>query len=390
MRIVIATGIFPPDIGGPATYSKLLAEELSKRGHEVVVVTYGSTVSREKDKIQDTKYKIQIISQGYLKGLKHIAYCWQVFKVGKHADVIYAQDAVSAGLPAALAAILLRKKFFIKIVGDHAWEQGMQRFGVTDLLDEFLTKKYGFAVTVLHRVQAFVASRAKRIIVPSEYLKSVVMRWGIPTVKITVIPNAISVTRTVVSKKEARRQLGLDQNNSILISVGRLVPWKGFSMLVELMSRLQVKIPHVKLIIAGDGPERKNIESEIAKHALKDIVVLTDSLPKEELGVYLAASDIFCLNTAYEGFSHQLIEAMAAGIPIIATNAGGNNEILRDGENALVATYNDLVDWEEKIFQLYQDHELSNRLSYNSKSLVEQYSIERMMEKTEFIPTRSG
>ena len=389
MRIVIATGIFPPDIGGPATYSKLLAEELSKRGHEVVVVTYGSTVSREKDKIQDTKYKIQIISQGYLKGLKHIAYCWQVFKVGKHADVIYAQDAVSAGLPAALAAILLRKKFFIKIVGDHAWEQGMQRFGVTDLLDEFLTKKYGFAVTVLHRVQAFVASRAKRIIVPSEYLKSVVMRWGIPTVKITVIPNAISVTRTVVSKKEARRQLGLDQNNSILISVGRLVPWKGFSMLVELMSRLQVKIPHVKLIIAGDGPERKNIESEIAKHALKDIVVLTDSLPKEELGVYLAASDIFCLNTAYEGFSHQLIEAMAAGIPIIATNAGGNNEILRDGENALVATYNDLVDWEEKIFQLYQDHELSNRLSYNSKSLVEQYSIERMMEKTEFVLLKS-
>ena len=65
---------------------------------------------------------------------------------GRNADIIFAQDPVSVGFPAACAAKILRKKFLLKIVGDYAWEQGMQRFGISDLIDEFQRKKYGFAV----------------------------------------------------------------------------------------------------------------------------------------------------------------------------------------------------------------------------------------------------
>ncbi|TSC72806.1 MAG: phosphatidylinositol alpha-mannosyltransferase [Parcubacteria group bacterium Gr01-1014_70] len=387
---MIATGIFPPDIGGPATYSKLLAEELSKRGHTIMIVTYRDNVSRisylvsnRESDIRNTKYEIRTISRNLPKGLRHLIYFWQVFKNGRSADAIYAQDAVSAGFPALLAAFLLRKRFFLKIVGDHAWEQGMQRFDVTDMLDDFLGKRYGVRVGLLRLVQKCTARCALRVIVPSEYLKSIVERWGIASHKIVVIPNAVSLPDHIPSKEEARNELGLDHDAFIVLSTGRLVPWKGFQMFVDLMPRLQKSILNVHLFIIGSGPDKMNLESRIMNYGLKNDIILIGSVSKEKLTHYLAAADIFCLNTSYEGFSHQLIEAMAIGIPIITTNAGGNREIIRDGENALAARYNDTADWEDAILRLYKDAELRTRLAKPQQEITKRYSVETMIKATE-------
>ncbi len=384
MRIVIATGIFPPDIGGPATYSKVLAEELVKRGHTVTVVTYGSNESRSKNQeSRNNNYELRVTSYELRKGIRHMVYFWRVYRAGRNADVIYAQDAVSAGFPAAVAALLLKRRFILKIVGDHAWEQGVQRFGVRDLLDDFLGKSYGARVGMLRMVQRFAGRRAKHIIVPSEYLKSVVERWGLKPDKITVIPNAVSISQNLVSKKEARAKLGLDSEAFILLSIGRLVPWKGFGMLIELMPRITAKISDAKLIIIGNGPDEDILR--VTSYELRVPVIFTGGIPKENIALYLAAADMFCLNTAYEGFSHQLIEAMTAGIPVITTNAGGNKEIIRDGENALVARYNDDADWQEKIFLLYHNEALRLRLSRGGEHIADHYSLERMVIKTESI-----
>ena len=104
LKILICTGIYPPDIGGPATYSKLLFEELPKMGIETRVLSFGEV--RHLPKI-----------------LRHFVYFIKVLKMGRRADIIYAQDPVSVGLPAMLAAKILRKKFILKVVGDYAWEQ---------------------------------------------------------------------------------------------------------------------------------------------------------------------------------------------------------------------------------------------------------------------------
>lgn len=387
MRILIATGMFPPDIGGPATYSNIIAEEFSKRGHEVVVVTYGGVNSKCKNKNGKLQFKIIKVLNSMPKGIRHIIYFWQILKLGSRADSIYAQDAVSAGFPAALAALLLRKPFFLKIVGDHAWEQGWQRCGVVDTLDEFLGKRYGMGVEFLRMVEKFTARRAKRIVVPSVYLKSVVERWNISSERVAIIANAVSLPKTIPTKEEARRALGLD--GFLLVTAGRMVPWKGFGMLVELLPKLLEVIPRVKLVIIGDGPEKKKIELGIGYYTLGDKVVLTGSVPKDRVGMYLAAADIFLLNTGYEGFSHQLIEAMAVGVPIITTNAGGNKEIARDGENALLARYNDLADWKEKIMRIYTDTDLQTQLRKPNCDVLREYSAENMIQKTESLVLNS-
>lgn len=392
MKILIATGIFPPDIGGPATYGKTIAEEFSRLQHEITVVTYGA------GKMQDARYKIQAISHRLPKGVKHAVYFLTVLWQGRNAKVIFAQDPVSAGLPALLAAFLLRRRFVLKIVGDYAWEQGMQRFCVGDLLDDFLKKRYGFRVEALRFLERFVARSADRILVPSEYLKGVVIQWGIRSERVFVVYNAVdtlSVPVTALSavdtppvtvaREEVRARLGLGLYEFVLLAAGRLVPWKGFAMLIDFLPRLQKKIPDVQLIIVGSGPEKENLESRIMNHGVQEYVRLTGSLSKDHLVLYMKAADVFLLNTGYEGFSHQLIEAMAMGIPIITTDAGGNKEIIRDGENVLVAEYDDSDDWEEKVLQLYEDRVLREKLRDGGKDTSRQYSLETMVRKTESV-----
>ena len=106
--VLVTTGIFPPDIGGPATYSKLLLDELPKHGLDISVLSFGEV--RHLPKI-----------------IRHISYFFKVLRRGKGVDIIYAQDPVSVGLPSVVASKILRKKFLLKVVGDYAWEQYMQK-----------------------------------------------------------------------------------------------------------------------------------------------------------------------------------------------------------------------------------------------------------------------
>src|SRR3989338_4085545 len=135
MKLVIATPLYPPEIGGPATYAKLLFEGLPKKAIEVELV-----------KFSDVRHLPKFI--------RHYVYYRRVLMAARSADAILALDQVSVGLPALYAAQKLGKPFFVKIVGDYAWEQGQQRFGITENLDEFVkTKNVPFSVRMLRRIQ---------------------------------------------------------------------------------------------------------------------------------------------------------------------------------------------------------------------------------------------
>ena len=130
MKILVATGLYPPEEGGPATYAKALHDFLPKFNVEVVVLPFSQV-------------------RKYPPFVRHLVYLYLCLKYSKGTSIIYALDPVSVGLPACIASFLTKKKFVVKVVGDYAWEQGMQRFGVTELLDDFLKKKsYSFPVQV--------------------------------------------------------------------------------------------------------------------------------------------------------------------------------------------------------------------------------------------------
>lgn len=357
-RILIATGIFPPDIGGPATYSKTLLDELPKHGIGVKILSFGSV-------------------RHWPKLIRHFVYFFKVLILGIKVDIIFAQDPVSVGLPSAIAAKILGKRFALKVVGDYAWEQGVQRFGVKEVLDDFLTKKYNWRVEFFRKIQLFSARRAQTIIVPSEYLRKVVGRWGIQKQKINTIYNSFELPADFNEKDKPV----FKNKEKTIFSIGRLVPWKGFDVLIDVVSDLRKDFPNLKLYIIGSGPEEKNLKSKVINQKLEKCIIFTGSLPHRELLQRLSSADVFVLNTAYEGLSHQILEAMALRVPVVTTNVGGNPEII-NGENGFLVNFNDQDALRRKISNLLENSSLADKFSDNGFMTVAQsFPKEKMINE---------
>lgn len=359
--ILIVTGLFPPEIGGPATYSKILLEELPSRGFEVKVLPFS-------------------LVRKYPPVIRHLIFSFKVWQQARGVDVVYAMDPVSVGLPVMLACFFSRQSYWLKVVGDYAWEQGCQRAGVEDSLDVFSTRRggYGWLVRVLKIVQTMVAKKAKRIMVPSFYLKKVVGNWGVDTEKIDVIYNAFEGENLALNKSEERSALSL--NNEIVVSVGRLVPWKGFATLIEVMPRILIKHPEAKLLIIGDGPEEKILRGKIEQAELGSAVKLLGRLPQIELFKYVSAADVFVLNTAYEGFSHQLLEVMSLKTPVVTTRIGGNPELISDGATGLLFEYDNREEIIEAVEKILADKNLADKITSEAYQVALGFTRARMVD----------
>jgi glycosyltransferase involved in cell wall biosynthesis len=376
-KVLFATGIFYPDIGGPASYSKLVGEELSKIT-KVELITYSSVRNHSDD--QYLPFKVNRVWKKWPWLLRHTIYFLKIFTKAKNYDVLYALNTLNAGWSCYYASKFLKKRFYIRIVGDYAWQVAQEK-GKTDLgIDEFQkAEKYG-KIKKLYDLQARVCKKADKIIVPSEYLKKIVMGWGVPEGKISVIYNGVNFKPANMSKEEARKEIGISGN--IILSAGRLAPWKGFKMLIKIMPQLLEMNQFSRLVIVGDGPEQKKLETMITNAGLNKKVYLIGAKSKDELAVYLAAADMFVLNTGYEGFSHQILEAMAAEVPIITTSVGGNLEIAKHGENTLLVEYNDEFNLVETIKMLANKPELQKKLTLKAKKILGHFGPKKMTEET--------
>ena len=355
MKIVIATPLYPPEIGGPATYAKLLEEGLPGKGIDVKLV-----------KFSEVRHLPKII--------RHYAYYRRILKAARSADAVLALDPVSVGLPAMKAAQSARKPFVVKIVGDYAWEQGQQRFGVSQMLDEFVrTKQTSLFVRILQKIQTRVARSSMRIIVPSEYLKNIVAAWGIPNEKIEVIYNAVilEAPRTVPPTVATLPR-------PLVVSVGRLVPWKHVDGIIDAVARLRREGGQTSLTIVGDGPEK----SRLAAHAEKKLgsdYIFTGALSHADTLAVMKSADAFVLNSSYEGLSHLLIEALTLGVPIIATRVGGNPEVITVEQDGLLVSEGDTPALARALARVLVDTELRARLGARAKESAKRFSTEAML-----------
>lgn len=329
MRIVLATGIYPPDSGGPATYTHGLASGLRERGNGVVVVAYGEGPS--------DRQTIRVSRRGGAL-LRYLRYAWRVFLAARHADVVYAQGPVSEGLPATIGAALAGRPLVMKVVGDYAWEMAQQR-GETKLLDAFLEANPG---DLLSRIERWTTVRARRVIVPSRYLKTVVERWGVPSCRIEMFVNAIEPLPPTAGRDAERRALGVDGNVVILTAV-RAVPWKGVRELIGWWKDLP---PGHLFVVAGDGPELETWKAHAAAEGVSDRVRFLGRIDRHALSRWYDAADTFVLNSGYEGYPHVVAEAASRGLFSLVSDQGGNPETTDDHADLVrVLPYNDKGAW---------------------------------------------
>ncbi len=361
-KILIAAALYPPQMGGPATYAKMLAEELPKRGIEVVVLPFARV-------------------QHLPKIVRHIAYAFLLLHALRGVQLVYAMDAVSVGLPAYVVSVLCGKRFWVRLGGDYAWEQGQQRFGVSVSLDEYTKYKRdaSWQVRALASVQAFVVRRAKKVIVPSMYMKRIVQTWGVTDIQLCVMYSAYEPLTVPLQKKDYRRKYHL--HGPTVLSAGRLVPWKGFQGLIDVVAKLRDTYPNISLLIAGDGPQKAVLHQYIAEHDLSETVRLLGSLPRAVLGEYVLAADVFVLNTEYEGLSHQLLEVMALDTPVVTTDVGGNPELIEDGRSGYLVAYNDTEALCEKIDAILSNDALAAALTAHAREKAKSFSAQTTVDQ---------
>ena len=173
---------------------------------------------------------------------------------------------------------------------------------------------------------------AAAVITVSAALKEGLTELGADPARITVLRNGVDLGmfHPPADREAARRRLGL--TGPTLISVGHLIERKGHNFIIEAMPLL----PGFTLLIAGEGPERANLEGLIAKHGLADRVRLLGARPHEELPALYGAADALVLASSREGWANVLLEAMACGTPAVATPIWGNPEVVGKPEAGIL------------------------------------------------------
>jgi len=404
VKVLITTGIFPPDIGGPATQLDYLIKEvlIRKPSFKINVLTFG-------EKGADYPYDVYKISKKIPKILKSFSYLMKTFILILQNDTIYAWDLYTAGFSSYLIKkIIPRKKLVIRFVGDSAWEyyfnkfsisnpEGEQvsrgagfQFSIPDDILKFQEKKYGFKIEFKKWLRKKMLMSADIVVVPSEFMKSIALKIGFSENKIRLIYNSVDF---LFDEKEInefentsntfyKKELGFKEDAIYLVSASRLVPWKGQSALIETMPDLIKKYGDIFLFIIGDGLEFNNLKFQISNLKLENNVFLTGRLSHGKVFEYFKCADVFILNTFYEGLSHTLLEAMKIGIPIIASRAGGNMELIEDGENGFLVEYNNKQEITNAILKIIQNPGLKERFAARSKQKLNQFNFNDLVNKT--------
>jgi glycosyltransferase involved in cell wall biosynthesis len=172
-------------------------------------------------------------------------------------------------------------------------------------------------------------------------LKKAMVALGCPDGKVRVIPNGVDARKfRPLAKAEARRQLKLPVHGTLVVSVGGLVPRKGFDLLIAAVGILRDQLGRgdVTLLIVGEGQHRPELERLIAQRGLCHSVYLVGSRAHEELFLWYSAADVFCLASSREGWPNVLLEALACGTPVVATDVWGVPEVIESDAVGLLST----------------------------------------------------
>jgi len=342
MKITIATGIYPPEIGGPATYLRELVPVLKKKGWKVDIITYG----------EPRKDVIAIPREAMFRWWKFYR---AVLNSARDSDLIFATDTVSSGFPASKAARKLKKRFVLRFVGDFAWETSRTEGLTDDPFMEFQKKKYGFQIEMLRRLQRKVLSRAE-IITVSAFLKSVLSKWGFKDVGI--VPN-IAAPLKLPGRNELRRKFNFDKS-FVILNVGRVTAYKGVDKIIRMCAKLRKDIPDLLLVVVGDGPALEEARKVANEEVISHLVRFVGRQDDMETRKFMKAADVLVLNSEYEGMSHTLLEAMSVECPVVASDVCGNPELVKN--KGLLFEYNNMDELKEQILKLYGDEKLRKKL----------------------------
>ena len=361
MKVLVVSGIWPPDVGGPASHGPEVASFLRAHGHDVEVVITADAPPPPAD------YPVAWTSRTLPRGVRHGAALASIARHAAASDVVYSTGMFGRS---SLGTLLARTPLVVKLTADPAYERA-RRFGLWHGTLEDFQRTTALATMPLRLERDFDARRAAHVITPSAYLRELALGWGVAPDRVTVLPNPAPPVPELRPREELRAELGFD--GPTLVFAGRLTAQKSLDVGIEAARRAGVA-----LVVAGDGPDRAQLER--LGHAR-----FLGPLPRERVLELFRAGDAELLSSSWENFPHTVVEALAVGTPVIATRTGGVAEVVTDGENGLVVEPGDVEALTAAIERFFADEALAARLRANAVSSVAAYSAEAVYGRLEAI-----
>ena len=205
---------------------------------------------------------------------------------------------------------------------------------------------------------------------------------GLP--RVHVIPNGIDIeTFRPGNRYDAREELGLPKESTYLLFVGGLIPVKGIAYLREALSPLLQDRPGLRLLLAGDGPLRPELESWARRTAPAQVHFL-GGVPHERMPTVYRAADGFVLPSQNEGLPNALLEAMASGLPCVASPVGDIPRVIRHGRNGLLLQAQDALELRKQVLRMLDDPDeaasLASHAFESAQAFSEQVSFDRVIQ----------
>jgi glycosyltransferase involved in cell wall biosynthesis len=206
----------------------------------------------------------------------------------------------------------------------------------------------------------------------SEKDRQSLLKAGLPEDEITLIYNAVDINLSTIrgNSEWLRKKFDLPPDSMICTAVGRLVPVKGYDVLVSAMQRVAAQAPHLFCLIVGEGEAKEALAAQIRQMGLEDRVRLLGYYDRENAMSILKSSDIFVMPSRYEGTPIALLEAAALARPILASNTGGIPELVQHEEHAILVPPGDPIALAQGLLKLALDREYAGILGQNAQQRV--------------------
>lgn len=266
---------------------------------------------------------------------------------------------------AFLAKIIFREKFKL-VASNHTWKLNTFREYGYKWLDSIIMKKFNALVAI------------------SSEIKEEMIKLGVNESKIKVITNGIDYIelKNASTKIEARKKLEVNESDFIIGSVASLTPEKGHRDLLKAFSTIHLIVPQAKLVFIGEGPERKELQNYALTNGLAKKVLIMGS--RDDVRDLYKGFDVFFLASYQEGLPMALLEAMASGVPVIATAVGAIPEVIQNKENGIIVRPGNIVEMIQAIKIMFSEEKLRNLMGERGIMTVwQKYSSEHMVKEYE-------
>lgn len=371
MKILIVNYEYPPLGGGGGVATKDIAETLAHT-HEVHVLTSGFRDLPRYEKVHGVHiHRVTTWGRknlptatftsmgsfalfGFIEGMRQCSL--------HPFDVLNAQFVLPSGVPAVLLAKMFRLPFVLSLIGGDIYDPSKgispHRYGIFRSLVRAIAKQANVRTAISHDTK----KRAQQLHGVQEPIR--------------VIPIGLIPPKEV--PPASRSDLGM-QEGLAAVTVGRLIPRKGYEKLIAAWKHIN----GVHLYIIGDGPLKDKLVKVIEKHQLQDRVTLAGKVSNEKKNQMLAAADMYVSGALHEGFGIVFLEAMHAGLPIVAPNDGGQTDFLHPEKNALLIDSSQANQIAQAVERLCKDEHLRRTMGAENKRAVQKYYIEATTKQFE-------